>query len=99
MFQSARPRVRTRPIGAGEVAGWVVSIRAPSGEDATLRSSESLDSSQFQSARPRVRTRRMSRRMSLSQTEFQSARPRVRTRLAVPCSAHDDARFNPRALG
>ena len=56
-FQSARPRVRTRPVPAAHARCSAVSIRAPSGEDATSKPSLRCSTMTFQSARPRVRTR------------------------------------------
>jgi len=57
-FQSARPRVRTRqPTPSREGMAERVSIRAPSGEDATRFTFAGITRTVFQSARPRVRTR------------------------------------------
>jgi len=57
VFQSARPRVRTRLARTSNRPGILVSIRAPSGEDATIHAVTPTMDERFQSARPRVRTR------------------------------------------
>ena len=98
-FQSARPRVRTRPLSLSDGRTFSVSIRAPSGEDATRGKLALGTTREFQSARPRVRTRRVSRSARLNFEVFQSARPRVRTRLHGDVPKFAVSSFNPRALG
>jgi len=99
-FQSARPRARARLSSVWLVFGdYCVSIRAPSGEGATLPSPRSRQSRQFQSARPRARARRLAEEAEAQLTRFN---PRALGRGRDSASAPEPAEhcgFNPRALG
>ena len=83
LFQSTRPRGRTRQNNHDACRAEAVSIHASSREDATIVDGHTFYLDKFQSTRPRGRTRLGVYADSKHAFTFQSTRPRGRTRLAL----------------
>ena len=98
MFQSTRPRGRTRPPWKTPYQLWQVSIHASSREDATVFQLYVACGNKFQSTRPRGRTRPLASQLSAFAWLFQSTRTRGRTRLSCTPMRLKSAGFNPRFL-
>ena len=98
MFQSTRPRGRTRLRATVSVSNCLVSIHASSREDATQLCRWFRFFQRFQSTRPRGRTRHADSTSFAMPSQFQSTRPRGRTRLRNRELQTGGKRFNPRVL-
>ena len=98
VFQSTRPRGRTRRLSLCRSMIFVVSIHASSREDATFAPVDAYYDTVFQSTRPRGRTRPGSRKYRVKTGSFN---PRVLAGGRDPRrdgAPHPAPSFNPRVL-